>query len=151
MAVVECKTAALAQNFRTHKVGSSQEISNGDHTICTQENAPEQYGTKNQATEIKNFGYASCVALSIALAFSSIAAVAQSYTPLYTYSINAGAYSGIFPAGVMSQGRDGLLYSTIQNNGTTSTRYSVQDEPRRTSDNALQFLLPASCTDGSYP
>ena len=45
---------------------------------------------------------------------------AQTYTPLYTYSVNAGAYSGILPAGVMSQGRDGNLYTTVQNNGLLS-------------------------------
>ena len=48
----------------------------------------------------------------------AVAASAQTYTVLHTYPIGSGNYSGIAWPQVMSQGRDGLLYSAISNDGT---------------------------------
>ena len=50
--------------------------------------------------------------LVVILAASASALHAQTYKALHTYSINSGGYSGIVPAGLMSQGQDGNLYST---------------------------------------
>src|SRR5438552_137607 len=55
------------------------------------------------------------------------AAHAQTYTVLHTYPIGAGATSGIGAPALMSQGRDGNLYSTIFNDGNAESRYGVQD------------------------
>jgi uncharacterized repeat protein (TIGR03803 family) len=88
--------------------------------------------------------------IAVALLFA-VAASAQTYTKLYTYPIGAGAYSGIMYSQVMSQGRDGDLYSTIQNDGT----HNVGTVYKMTTAGALTtvytFCSLTSCTDGSYP
>ena len=84
--------------------------------------------------------------------FSNIeVATAQTYTPLYTYSINAGSYSGIVPAGIISQGRDGNLYSTIANNGTLSRGTTFNMTLSGTPTTLYSFCSQPSCTDGAYP
>ena len=56
--------------------------------------------------------------LPIALLSGSMAATSQTYTPLYTYPQTDAGDSGITYPSVLSQGRDGNLYSTIETNGT---------------------------------
>jgi uncharacterized repeat protein (TIGR03803 family) len=76
---------------------------------------------------------------------------AQTYSALYTYSINAGSYSGIVPAGFIAQGRDGLLYSTIANNGTLSRGTTFKMSLSGTPTTLYNFCSQPSCTDGTYP
>jgi uncharacterized repeat protein (TIGR03803 family) len=56
--------------------------------------------------------------LSLALFSGAIAANAQTYTLLYTYPQTDSGDTGITYQSVMSQGRDGNLYGTIETNGT---------------------------------
>ncbi len=81
----------------------------------------------------------------------AVAATAQTYTVLYTYPIGSGAYSGILAPQVMSQGRDGNLYSTISNDGTKNvgTVYKMTTAGQLTS--LYTFCFQTSCTDGSTP
>jgi uncharacterized repeat protein (TIGR03803 family) len=76
---------------------------------------------------------------------------AQKYKPLYTYSINSGGYSGILPAGLMSQGQDGNLYSTIQNNGTAKVGTAFKMTTAGQLTTIYNFCSLKSCVDGSYP
>lgn len=76
------------------------------------------------------FTIALTIALMTALTLSLAAvAAAQTYTPLYTYPIGSGAYSGIIFPSVLAQAQDGTLYSTIQNNGTTTKGSVYQMTP----------------------
>jgi uncharacterized repeat protein (TIGR03803 family) len=56
--------------------------------------------------------------MSLALLSGAMAANAQTYTPLYTYPQTDSGDTGIIWSSVMSQGRDGNLYGTIETNGT---------------------------------
>ena len=56
--------------------------------------------------------------LVVILAASATALHAQTYTALYTFPIGSGNDSGTGAPQVISQGRDGNLYSTIANDGT---------------------------------
>jgi len=58
--------------------------------------------------------------MSLALLSGSMAANAQTYTPLYTYPQTNLGDTGIIWPSVLSQGRNGNLYSTIESNGTYS-------------------------------
>jgi uncharacterized repeat protein (TIGR03803 family) len=58
--------------------------------------------------------------MSLALLSGPMAANAQTYTPLYTYPQTNLGDSGITWPSVLSQGRNGNLYSTIESNGTYS-------------------------------
>ncbi len=82
---------------------------------------------------------------------SAVAATAQTYALLNTYPIGAGAYSGILAPQVMSQGRDGDLYSTISNDGTKNvgTVYKITTAGALTT--VYTFCSLTSCTDGAYP
>jgi len=82
---------------------------------------------------------------------SAVAAPAQTYTLLNTYPIGAGAYSGILAPQVMSQGRDGDLYSTISNDGTKNvgTVYKITTAGAVTP--VYSFCSLTSCADGSNP
>jgi uncharacterized repeat protein (TIGR03803 family) len=55
---------------------------------------------------------------AILLLVAAVAASAQTYTNLFTYPGTDNNTSGITWPSVLSQGQDGLLYSTIQTNGT---------------------------------
>jgi uncharacterized repeat protein (TIGR03803 family) len=79
------------------------------------------------------------------------AAQAQTYTALYSYSINAGNYSGIVPAGVMSQGRDGNLYSTIANAGTQSDGTIFRMTTAGQLTTLYNFCSLTGCADGVNP
>ena len=56
--------------------------------------------------------------MALGLVSASMAATSQTYTPLYTYPQTDAGDSGITYPSVLSQGRDGNLYSTIETNGT---------------------------------
>jgi uncharacterized repeat protein (TIGR03803 family) len=81
----------------------------------------------------------------------AVAASAQTYTKLYTYPIGAGAYSGAGFPQVMSQGRDGDLYSTIQNDGTKNVGTVYKMTTGGTPSTIYNFCTVTSCTDGGYP
>lgn len=87
----------------------------------------------------------------LALLFAVATASAQTYTVLHTYPIGAGAYSGITFPQVMSQGRDGDLYSTINNDGTKNvgTVYKITTAGALTT--IYNFCSLTSCVDGGYP
>jgi len=88
--------------------------------------------------------------IAVALLFA-VAASAQTYTKLYTYPIGSGAYSGIMIPQVMSQGRDGNLYSTIQNDGTKNVGTVYMMTTTGTLTTVYSFCTLTSCTDGGYP
>ena len=88
--------------------------------------------------------------IAVALLFA-VAASAQTYTKLYTYPIGSGAYSGIGFPQVMSQGRDGNLYSTIQNDGTKNVGTVYSMTAAGTLSTVYSFCALTSCADGSYP
>jgi uncharacterized repeat protein (TIGR03803 family) len=88
--------------------------------------------------------------IAAALVFA-VAASAQTYTVLHTYPIGAGASSGIGFPQVMSQGRDGNLYSTIQNDGTKNVGTVYSMTTAGTLSTVYSFCSLTSCTDGGYP
>src|ERR1700680_243773 len=99
-----------------------------------------------------NSRYARRLQLLVGVRAASASALhAQTYKALHTYSINSGGYSGIVPAGLMSQGQDGNLYSTIQNNGTANfgTAFKITTAGQLTT--IYNFCSVKSCADGSYP
>jgi uncharacterized repeat protein (TIGR03803 family) len=80
-----------------------------------------------------------------ALASTAVIATAQTYTPLYTYPTGSGAYSGIIAPSLLSQGQDGNLYSTIQNNGTLNVG-SVY----KISTSGTYSLVYSFCAEGGH-
>jgi uncharacterized repeat protein (TIGR03803 family) len=80
-----------------------------------------------------------------------VAAPAQTYTLLNTYPIGAGAYSGILAPQIMSQGRDGNLYTTISNNGTQNKGTVAQITTAGAVTPVYSFCSLTSCADGSNP
>src|ERR1700676_1021990 len=89
--------------------------------------------------------------LVVILAASASALHAQTYKALHTYSINSGGYSGIVHAGLMSQGQDGNLYSTIQNNGTANFGAAFKITTAGQLTTIYNFCSVKSCADGQYP
>jgi uncharacterized repeat protein (TIGR03803 family) len=89
--------------------------------------------------------------IAVALLFTVVAASAQTYTPLYTYPIGSGATSGIAAPQVMSQGRDGDLYSTVQNNGTKNFGTVYKITTAGAPSTVYSFCALTSCDDGGYP
>jgi uncharacterized repeat protein (TIGR03803 family) len=89
--------------------------------------------------------------LVLALVFGAVAANAQTYTVLHTYSINSGNYSGILAPQIMSQGRDANLYSTINNNGTKNQGTVYNITPTGTLNTVYTFCSLTSCADGGGP
>jgi hypothetical protein len=89
--------------------------------------------------------------LVVIVAASATALHAQTYKALYTYSINSGAYSGIVPDGLMSQGHDGNLYSTIQNNGTAKVGTAFNMTTGGQLNTIYNFCSQKGCLDGSSP
>ena len=75
----------------------------------------------------------------------------QTYTVLHNYPTGAGSYSGIVAPQVMSQGRDGNLYSTISNAGTHNdgTVYMIDTAGNVTT--IYNFCSVTSCADGLNP
>ncbi|MBZ5657250.1 MAG: IPT/TIG domain-containing protein [Acidobacteriia bacterium] len=91
-----------------------------------------------------------CTIMTVLL-FTTAAATAQTYTRLYTYPIGSGAYSGILAPQVMSQGRDGNLYTTIANNGTQSKGTVARITTAGAPTTIYNFCSLTSCADGSNP
>lgn len=89
--------------------------------------------------------------IAVALLFTGVAATAQTYTVLNTYPIGSGAYSGILAPQVMSQGRDGNLYSTIANDGTHNVGTVYKTTTAGALSTVYNFCSLTSCTDGAYP
>ena len=92
--------------------------------------------------------------LVVMLAASAAALQAQTYTVLHTFPIGSGNDSGIGFPQVISQGRDGNLYSTISNdgtnlNGTAGTVYKITTAGTLTT--VYNFCSLTSCADGVYP
>ena len=89
--------------------------------------------------------------IAVTLLFAANVASSQTYTKLYSYPIGAGAYSGIVAPQMMSQGRDGNLYSTISNDGT----HNLGSVYKMTTTGALStvynFCSLTACADGEYP
>lgn len=81
----------------------------------------------------------------VTLLFANIAS-SQTYKKLYSYPNGEIAWPQI-----MSQGRDGNLYSTLYNSGTTAkgTLYLMTTEG--TPSTVYSFCALASCADGYYP
>jgi uncharacterized repeat protein (TIGR03803 family) len=83
--------------------------------------------------------------IAVALVFTAVAATAQTYTDLFTYPIGSGAYSGITWPSLLSQGQDGELYSTIQNNGGAAAAGSVY----KITTAGAYTLLYSFCAEGN--
>jgi len=92
--------------------------------------------------------------LVVILAASATALHAQTYTALHTFPIGSGNDSGTGFPQVISQGRDGDLYSTVSNdgtnlNGTAGTVYKITTAGILTT--VYNFCALTSCADGVYP
>ncbi len=81
----------------------------------------------------------------------AVAASAQTYTVLHTYPIGSGNYSGIGWPQVMSQGRDGILYSTISNDGTKNVGTVFNITTAGQLNTIYSFCPLTGCADGSSP
>lgn len=89
--------------------------------------------------------------IAVTLVLASTGAGAQSYTKLYSYPIGAGAYSGVVAPQIMSQGRDGNLYSTISNDGTHNLGSVYKITTGGVLSTVYNFCSLSSCADGEYP
>jgi len=89
--------------------------------------------------------------IAATLLLAATVASSQSYTKLYSYSIGSGAYSGIVAPQIMSQGRDGNLYSTISNAGTHNDGSVHMMTTAGVLNNVYSFCSLKSCSDGQYP
>jgi uncharacterized repeat protein (TIGR03803 family) len=89
--------------------------------------------------------------LALVTFFATGAANAQTYTLLYTFPTTSSNSSGVVPPGLMSQGRDGELYSTISSGGahTYGTAFKMTTAGSLTT--IYDFCALASCADGSVP
>jgi len=76
---------------------------------------------------------------------------AQTYTVLYTYPGTDRNNSGVLAPQIMSQGRDGNLYSTIATNGieNAGTVYQMTTSGQYTA--LYNFCVQTKCADGAYP
>ncbi|MGH9499339.1 MAG: choice-of-anchor tandem repeat GloVer-containing protein [Terriglobales bacterium] len=89
--------------------------------------------------------------LALILAMGVAIGVAQTYTPLYTYPETDRNNTGILPAGMMSQGRDGLLYSTDAYNGANNAGTLFKMSTAGLPTTIYSFCPQAGCKDGAYP
>jgi uncharacterized repeat protein (TIGR03803 family) len=89
--------------------------------------------------------------IAVVLLLAAVGASAQTYKMLYNYPIGSGSYSGITYPQVMSQGRDGNLYSTIENDGTKNVGTVYMMTTGGTLSTVYSFCQLTSCTDGGYP
>ena len=89
--------------------------------------------------------------LIVTVAASSMAIHAQTYTPLYTYPQTNRGNTGILPAGMFAQGRDGAMYTTDAYNGTSTAgtvfKMSTSGQPTT----VYNFCPQTGCKDGQYP
>jgi uncharacterized repeat protein (TIGR03803 family) len=93
------------------------------------------------------------VALLLGLVLLSMATAlyAQTYKPLYTYPETDENDTGIVPAGLISQGRDGLLYSTDAYNGANNAGTVFKMTTAGQPTTVYTFCPVAGCKDGAYP
>jgi len=89
--------------------------------------------------------------LVLTLVVGTALGVAQTYTPLYTYPETNQGDTGILPAGLMSQGQDGLLYTTDAYNGTNHFGTVFKMTTSGTPTVVYTFCPQAGCKDGGYP
>lgn len=94
-----------------------------------------------------------CLALAVlaSLLCSLNLATAQTVTVLHTYPIGSGATSGIGAPALMSQGRDGDLYTTIFNDGTQNKGSVFKITPSGAVTTIYDFCSQTSCADGFSP
>lgn len=85
------------------------------------------------------------------LMIAPIATQAQTYTPLYTYPETDLNTTGVIAPGIMSQGQDGLLYTTNESNGTTNAGTFFKMSLTGTPTTLYNFCSQTGCTDGSFP
>ena len=88
--------------------------------------------------------------IAVSLLLAATLASSQTYTKLYSYTIGAGASSGIGFPQIMSQGRDGNLYSTISNAGSHNVGSVYTMTTAGTPTTVYNFCSLTSCTDGQY-
>ena len=86
----------------------------------------------------------SMIALSLLIA--PTLASSQTYTKLYTYPNGGPAFPQI-----MSQGRDGNLYSTISNAGTHKLGLVYVMTTEGALNDVYSFCSETACADGEYP
>lgn len=89
--------------------------------------------------------------LVLTLATGVTAAFAQTYTPLYTYPETNRNNTGILPAGLISQGRDGAMYSTDAYNGANNAGTVFKMSTAGQPTTIYSFCPVAGCADGAYP
>jgi uncharacterized repeat protein (TIGR03803 family) len=85
------------------------------------------------------------------MAMCVAAGFAQTYTPLYTYPETNRNNTGILPAGLISQGRDGFLYTTDGYNGANSFGSVFKMSTAGQPTTIYSFCPQAGCKDGAYP
>src|SRR6202162_4509076 len=122
-----------------------------EHANCAADARVKGEAGRAKESLMKHRGTArSIVAMSLLL-FTALAASAQTYPVLHTYPIGSGNYSGIVAPQVMSQGRDGNLYSPLSNNGskTDGTVYNITTAGAPTT--VYNFCSLTSCADGAGP
>ncbi|MCU1296200.1 MAG: hypothetical protein JWO91_478 [Acidobacteriaceae bacterium] len=96
--------------------------------------------------------YRTIVFSTIALVLlSAVAATAQTYTPLYTYPGGSRNNSGIGWPQLMSQGRDGDLYSTTSDEGIHGDGMVYKITTAGQATTIYDFCSRTSCADGTFP
>ena len=99
---------------------------------------------------MKNSG--TLLSLVAALFLFTLAATAQTYTPLFTYPGTDNNTSGITWPSLLSQGQDGELYSTIQTNGNTfGSVYKITTSGQYTLLYSFCAEKSPCATTGGYP
>lgn len=93
----------------------------------------------------------SLAVLILMVAASTIAIHAQTYTPLYTYPQTNRGNTGILPAGMFAQGRDGALYTTDAYNGTSNAGTVFKMLTAGQPTTVYSFCPQTGCKDGQYP
>jgi uncharacterized repeat protein (TIGR03803 family) len=89
--------------------------------------------------------------LAVALLAATVAANAQTYTLLYSYpGTNIGS-SGVVAPGLMSQGRDGELYTTNYSDGSHNSGSAFKMTTAGSPTTLYTFCPVAGCADGSFP
>src|SRR5260370_7984307 len=89
--------------------------------------------------------------VSLALLVSVGTASAQTYTVVHNEPIGPGSYSGIVWPQVMSQCRDGTLYSTISNYGTKNVGTVFNITTAGQLNTIYSFCPLTGCADGASP
>jgi uncharacterized repeat protein (TIGR03803 family) len=85
------------------------------------------------------------------LVLAAVSASAQTYTKLYTWPEDTRNDTGIGLAGLMTQGRDGLIYGTIGDDNSNAAGSAFQMTTSGTFTRIYSFCEMAKCADGSGP